>query len=326
MKTTCLFLFIALSSAVKAHEIHILLKVLDGKTRRPVPNTFVNVKLKPMSFQSDNSDKRFYYRADTAGKIVFVTDKLKVTDTITVSSLDYQTQVLRVKDVYQNQVINLIPLLKPQFDVNHNQVFKVGSEKKSGKYYNTIIDPGYENAMYMHGSQEIQGIIQTVGFYLSDGKGDTKGDVTAPFRIRLFKIDTAGAPGTELTKDIIVTSAKKSNTWCDIDISAYNIESPCEGFYVAFSLLDSGYYRIKKGAPTLDAMGKPLEFGAVPANILMPRLMDTEGEFGIPESYFSLNRSLSDLTRQWQKEYYNKSYLIRATISVPEYQVNRSPR
>lgn len=237
----------------------------------------------------------------------------------TISCFNYQTQLLKLQDVPADHIIKLILIAKPpKYALEHSELFSVGSKMKSSQYYNTITNPGYEEAMFMHGSDDIKGIIQTVGFYLTNGSGYTKGDATVPFRIRLFKIDTAAGPGAEMTKDIIITSANKSDAWFDVDISAYNIESPCDGFYVAISYLDSGYYKIKKDAPTLDFMKRPLEYGARPQNVIMPRLACTTDEFEMPRSYYSVNRTISNPTRHWEHDYLNYSYMIRATILAPK--------
>lgn len=66
--------------------------------------------------------------------------------------------------------------------------------------------------------------------------------MTTPFRIRIFAADSRGAPDVELTKDILIVAAKKSG-WFDVDISAYNIANPENGFCIAFSLLNSEYYQ-----------------------------------------------------------------------------------
>jgi len=301
--------------------MHLRLTVVDGQTNRPIPNTFVSIKLKPNPYywQSENSDRRFYYKADTAGKVDILSDKLTDTSTLTVSCLNYQSRILKLSDVPPNHSIKLLPIIKPQkYKAGHSELVSVGSKNKTAKNANATVDPGYEQAMFMHGSQDMQGIVQTVGFYLVDGSGKAKGDAAAPFRIRLFKIDTAAGPGEELTKDIIITSAKKGDAWLDVDISAYNIESPCDGFYAAISFLDSGYYKVKKDAPTRDFLGNPLEYGAGPQDIMMPRIAHTVDEFEMPRSYFSINRSGENMTRHWISDYYNFSYMIRATILVPK--------
>jgi hypothetical protein len=321
MKTKFLILFLFITTTVNAQQVHFEGTILDAQTNRPIPNTFVSIRLQPLPIQSDNSDKRFFYKADTTGKFQIITNKITDADSITISCLNYKTQVLRLKNIQPDHIIKLIAMVKPP-RVNIGQPpaipINVGSRTKSGKSFVNIAQVGYDVTMFMHGSQDIQGIINTVGFYVSDGRGDNKGDATEPFRIRIFKIDTAAGPGEELTKDIIIVSAKKSNTWFDIDISAYNIENPCDGFYVAFGTLDSGYYNIKKGASKVDNVGQPFEFGARPQDILMPRLGYAADEFELPRTYFSVNRSLENWTRHWEHDFRNNSYMIRATIMPPD--------
>jgi len=144
------------------------------------------------------------------------------------------------------------------------------------------------------------------GHILSNNSG---GDVTAPFRIKLYAIDTSGAPGEEITKDIIIVSAKKNNAWFDVDISAYCIEDPDSGFFVSFCLLDTGYYKAKKG---YDYQYNHMIWSS--AYIATPRLGTTEHEFKESQCYVGGSGYWG---WQWNKEPFNDSYMIRATI-MPE--------
>ncbi len=71
------------------------------------------------------------------------------------------------------------------------------------------------------------------------------GDVTAPFRIRLFGIDTDGKPGKELTKDNDHNACEKKQISGLMWMYRLMISKiPDSGFYAAFSLLPYEYYQI----------------------------------------------------------------------------------
>ncbi len=132
-------------------------------------------------------------------------------------------------------------------------------------------------------------------------------------------------PDEELSKDIIIVSAKQNNTWFDVDISAYCIQNPDNGFFVAFGMLNHEYYNLKKGAEATNEFGQPWEtidslgvhhvFGARnTADVITPRLGVTLTELKEPRSYFSCT-SLQNMSWHWEKDYFDRRYLIRATIA-----------
>lgn len=323
------FLILILNFATaSAQQIHLQCSVVDAQTGKPVPAAVISMFTRPDPSRrnpywppSPMPSKGTYFIADNLGRFDITTDKIRDTDAVTLSCLNYQTQIIRVSSIRPNAVIAIAPIIKTAYTSSSMlPVISVGSKKKTGKFDNTVADPGFDEALFMHGSAEMEGTVQTVGFYLCDGKGSTRGDATAPFRIRLFDIDTAGAPGRELTKELIIVSAKKGQAWFDVDISAYSIKTGCNGFYVALSALDSGFYKIKPGARTTDSYGQPSEYGVEEPNydLVMPRLGTTTYEFGVPRAYRSISRGISNPYRHWIKEYFDRSYLIRATVK-PDY-------
>ncbi|MDB5154391.1 MAG: hypothetical protein JWR54_3142 [Mucilaginibacter sp.] len=226
-------------------------------------------------------------------------------------------------------IIKLSPMInmlhEVKIGINRPQMIKVGSKEKNSKNMSTM-QTGSDMAQFMEGSKSVKGVIQTVSFYLSNGRGALKGgDVTAPFRIRVFTVDTNGKPDEELSKDIIIVSAKQNNTWFDVDISAYCIQNPDNGFFVAFGMLNHEYYKLKKGAEATNEFGQPWEtidslgvhhvFGARnTADVITPRLGVTLTELKEPRSYFSCT-SLQNMSWHWEKDYFDRHYLIRATIA-----------
>jgi len=175
----------------------------------------------------------------------------------------------------------------------------------------------------MEGSKNVKGIIKTVGFFLTNGHGMFKGgDVTTPFRIRLFDVDSNGMPGKEITKDSIIVSAKKEWAWFDADISAWHIPTPDSGFFVSFSLLDHNHYKcIYKNTFTKQFSGEYDTYGqwlspeeSADAIFNNPRICLTSNEFKKSRSYF-YGYSAENNRLHWIILYNNQSYMIRAAIA-----------
>lgn len=126
-----------------------------------------------------------------------------------------------------------------------------------------------------------------------------KGDVTAPFRVRLYDVGPNAKPGKELINDVIVVSAKKKNEWCVVDISRYQVEVPGSGFFVSFGLLDRGYYQVSSKFSGMFSSS---------AEVKTPRLTLTEHEFKEALSYHGNGGGY------WHAS--GNNYLIRATIAA----------
>jgi hypothetical protein len=211
-------------------------------------------------------------------------------------------------------IIKLALLVKAlqevKIGINPPALIRCGCKMKSKEDWNTFF-PLMEAAKLMSGSKNEKGIIKSVGFYLGDGgifDENKGGDVTAPFRVRLYGVDTGGVPGKELTKDVIIVSAKKNNAWFDIDISSYHIENPDSGFFVAFCLLDWEFYKIKKDYKNGFPQGTNYS-----GDVAMPRLGITKNELKEEgQSYLGDNTYWG---WQWLKDPFNRSFMIRAAIA-----------
>jgi hypothetical protein len=164
-----------------------------------------------------------------------------------------------------------------------------------------------ELGMFMAGSAHKHGVIQTVGFYLGDGGAfdASKGDVTAPFRIRIYAAEADGTPGEELTKDVLIVSAKKNDEWFDVDVSGYRVENPETGFVVAFVLLNREFYNETAAYKGHSEMVPGSEY------IATPRLGLTRNEFKDQLSYIG---RYSKNGFNWAALTLNYNYMIRASI------------
>jgi CarboxypepD_reg-like domain len=202
-----LILFLNITIA-HAQQIHLKGSIVDAQSGLPIPNATVSVPY-----------KNLFYPTNNEGKYDISDDKIAQTDSIGISCIGYKTQTVRVNNLEPGGTIKLALLVKAlqgvKIGINPPALTKCGSKMTSKALWSSWI-PLMEAARFMSGSRNKKGIIQSVGFYLGDGgifDANKGGDVTAPFRVRLYGVDTGGAPGKELTKDVIIVSAKKNNVW-----------------------------------------------------------------------------------------------------------------
>ncbi|WP_461453616.1 carboxypeptidase-like regulatory domain-containing protein [Mucilaginibacter sp.] len=310
MKFIYLAFFIFNISVVNAQQIHLQGTIKDAETNQPIAAATISIQ-----------SKELYYPADNAGRFNIETDSPVNSDSVIFSCIGYKTKKVKAADLSPGIIVKLelnINVLQ-EVKINSKPIIpiNVGSKYKYGKY-SIPLKPGFDQAYFMDGSKNVKGIIQSVGFYLGNGIGIIKGgDITTPFRIRIFAVDTNGTPGRELTKDIIVVHGEKNNAWFDADLSAYHIPNPDSGFYASFTLLTDEYYQINKSIRTADSLYSPNNVGNA-AEIITPRLGMMKGGKIPQRSYFSTEKGFPITHRAWQKDYFNFSYLIRATI-IPEY-------
>lgn len=285
-----------------AQQVHLQGQVNDSQTGQPIAAATISIQSKDL-----------FYPADNAGKFNIVSNTISEDDSVTFSCIGYQTKRLIAKCLSTFTTIKLTPTLttlqEVKVKVNKPLLIKVGSKAKSDDLMSSTL-PGYEIAMFMTGSKGAKGKIKNVAFYLGNGHmlTDNKGgDVTAKFRVKIYGVDSSGAPGVEITKDSIIVSAIKNDAWFDIDISQYNIENPDSGFFVAFCLLSPGHYEIKNGTAKFDditALGS--------YNVVSPRLGTTFHEFKETCSFTGENTYFG---WEWHKNLFNHSYMIRAVIA-----------
>lgn len=302
MKIKCLIFFLFTASFVYAQNVHLKGRVVDAKSGEPIPAATISV-----------IEKNLFFPADNAGKFDFDSAQLTASDSVAFSCIGYKTQRIKIRDMPPNGVVvQLVPALNLLKNVN----VIAGSPSTTNVGCNTRFTggtagllPGYEIAMFMRGSDTVKGVIQSVGYFVSNGHSVAKGgDATAPFRVKLYEADTDGSPGMELTKDIIIVNAKKNEAWFDVDLTTYHIANPVNGFFVSFCLLDSGYYKIKEGY-------KFKELGGNVVNFASPRLATHQLKQGECRSYRGFRSSIFGL--EWEKGPYNDDYMIRAAV-VPE--------
>jgi len=222
MKLPGLVFLLLFAIQTRAQPIHLQGSIVDSQTGKPIPSATLSV-----------AAKNFFYPADDSGKFSIDDQKFDKADTLSISCIGYQTQKMLVEDIVQNAFVKLSPAMMMLNEVKVGyKLIKVGSRMKSG-FGKASILPGMQLAMFMEGSDNHNGMIKSVGYFLSNGgnllyKGH--GDATSPFRVRVFAVDTNGTPGKELTKDIIIASAKKNNEWFDVDYQHIKLKAPKMAF------------------------------------------------------------------------------------------------
>lgn len=312
-----LFIFMLSFSLVNAQQVHLQGSVTDLQTGQPISSATISI-----------AAKRLLFPTDSAGRFNINNKDLAKSDSVAFSCIGYKTVKLLIGEVTKDTIIKLTPQVNMLGEVKVGTAepvyITVGSKVRSSSL-SVSQHVGEDKATFMEGSKNVKGIIHSVGFYLSNGhKGLKGGDVTAPFRIRLFQVDSTGKPGREITNDIIITSAKKDDAWFDFDISSYQIHNPDNGFFAVFSLLSIDYYKLKPGARTTDEYGNKFEtidYNGVhhdlgtenAADVIAPRLGVNSFTLASPRSFHSVE-TFQNMTWHWEPEYNNWEYLIRATI------------
>ncbi len=267
--------------------------VLDSLSGKPVPGATISIPL-----------KNLFYPANNNGVFTISNSNTKSTDSLYISCVGYRTKKITVRNLLSKKEIylSLNAINLSEVIIGSSTVAKIGSKSKSGNV-NYAYGPGTEEAVFMEESVHKRGIIQSVGFYLGKGPLFSKGvgDVTAPFRIKLYKVDTAGMPGAQLIDDIIVVRANKNNHWFDVNLYQYQIENPDDGFFVAFVMLDANYYQMGRANwNTIDGL-----------YAITPNLGYTEGKLEKALSYLGVYTSWGF---EWHKQVENITFMVRATI------------
>jgi len=88
---------------------------------------------------------------------------------------------------------------------------------------------GQQTALFIENTKERTGEINSVEFYLSK-----KGNLAAPFRVHIYKLDSIGnKPGDDLLDESVVVKPKAENGWFTVDLSQFHLDIPAKGFFVA---------------------------------------------------------------------------------------------
>lgn len=140
-------------------------------------------------------------------------------DTIILAAgIDHQhTQVMRTKTYKVPEV-----LVRPR--IYSEQRLGNTKDRPLGSLY--LDTHGQQTALRIYSTESDTGIVESVEYYLSK-----KGNTDAPFRVRIYEVDSNGMPGNDLVEDAVVVKPTIEGGWYSIDISMLEIMMPPEGLF-----------------------------------------------------------------------------------------------
>ena len=216
--------------------------------------------------------------ADNEGFFELTLTEPELSDSLTASCLGYERRSFS-SDTLLSEPDIIIALKEKYVDIGSVVVTAVKPRKttkvvgnrrllNAGSIY--LDTHGQQIALYVDNEKHVNGYIGKVSYYLSD-----KGNVEAPFRVRILDVDTAkNSPGKDLLPEILVVQpADDATGWFDVDLSDYRIYVPHTGFFVAMQGIfpndysaytgDSDFFEIGKGQPNTgnDFVPKSIHYG-----------------------------------------------------------------
>lgn len=282
-----------LSIALNAQTIRLKGTVKDATTKQLIGAATLSIP-----------DKKLFFPTNGQGYFNVSDVKIVTADIVHISCIGYQTKKISVSQLEKEADVELHPQVVQLSEVSVGITeIKVGSK---AKYYDVTgsIMPDMDAALFMKGSPKKKGMIKSVGFFLTDGtNGNVHGDATAPFRVRLFEVNSEGMPGKELTKEVIIVNADTSDQWFDVNLTHLHIKNPSKGFFVSFSLLTTTYYQLRQGYLPQENLSNSADF-ATP-RIGVTKIQDAER--------LSYSRNLDWYKGEWREDQ-KINFMIRASI------------
>ena len=97
--------------------------------------------------------------------------------------------------------------------------------------------PGSQYALFLQNKKHVSlGTIRSASFFI-----DRNGSPTRRFRVRLYKVNSpTGEPGPDMLPQPVVVSAAQGGKWFTVDLQAYKVTAPQEGFFVAMEWIEEG--------------------------------------------------------------------------------------
>jgi len=173
--------------------------------------------------------------SDGEGNFRFEIDEKNLEDTLRISSLNFNPLNIPAKNL-SNRGQHVVFLTEKTYELppaiikgSESKFTNIGNHKwiPGGSLY--IDTHGQQTALYIDNEDGLSGRIVRVSYYLS-----RKGNTIAPFRIRIYEYDSiTGKPGMDMLPEIVVVKPTKGKGWFRVNISKYNLQIPCKGFFVA---------------------------------------------------------------------------------------------
>lgn len=257
----------------------------------------------PISYATIKSESNATYFSDSLGR--FKINLLKENEVFTFSCVGFKMQSITVKKGTSNIIISLI---KYNFQLNEvlvndkkskTKTVTVGNPKIS--IANELPNPGSQYVIYVPYDKERIGVLKSVSYFMRRPPG---GDVTAPFRVRIYALDTINnKPGEDLLKENLIVNATRNWSWFEVDLEKYNITIPKNGFFVAMEILMRDSY----------AVGETKRLGSYSNNIGYPGIGIVFTKKGINSWMFSYNENAK--SGRWREDH-AANYCIKAEIEL----------
>ncbi len=259
----------------------------------------------PVSYVTIKTVNNSLFFSDSLGR--FKINNLKENETLTFSCVGFQTQSILAKKTNSELTVSL---LKLNFQLNEvlvndkkskTKMVTVGNPKIS--IANELPNPGSQYVIYLSYDKERSGVLKSVSYFMRRPPG---GDVKAPFRVRIYALDTINnKPGEDLLKENLIVNASKNWSWFEVDLEKYNIIIPKNGFFVAMEILMRDSY----------AVGETKKLRSYSNNIGYPGIGIVFTKKGINSWMFSYNENAK--SGRW-REVNNYIFSIKTKISQIE--------
>lgn len=281
--------------------------ICEEETGTPISYATLQIKGKPKGVVADHQ-----------GFFEFTLTEMELSESLTASCLGYERRTFLADSLrLKPEVIIALkekPVSMEPVTVTVSKLRKKNKSVGNRKWYTAgsiyLDTHGQQIALYIDNDKNVNGYIQKVSYYLSD-----KGNVEAPFRVRVLNVDTLQqSPGKDLLPEILVVQPPEdTDGWFDVDLSEYRIYVPVNGFFVAIQGIFPNDYSFYAGDSDFFEIGKP-----------QPRKSD---EFNPKSIHYGQRIGYSDkkgrntwhysLSHQWfQMERHNYNVKISAEIGV----------
>jgi hypothetical protein len=206
--------------------------VLDSATKKPVPYSLITT----------NSGKTGTIANANGEFAMTLPDSLR-DNYLAVSCLGFDTATLSIDrfissppgNIYLHHKIVVMPEVSIT-STGNDTLCKAnwGATRKAVLFEGNVFwGAGWEMAVYISNPKGDSGIISKLKFYIQD-----RGFPQTSFRAKLYYVNKKDkSPDNIMLDQELILNASKGNEWATIDISAYNIPIPADGFFVSMEWL-----------------------------------------------------------------------------------------
>lgn len=261
--------------------------------------------------------------ADEQGNFVMEIDEKIKEGTLKIQALGFQGVSYKIDYLakFNHHTIYLQPdtFTIPQVEINSPRARQVEMGNKFSLFKNSMYmdTHGQQTALFIPNDENVKGKIKKVNYYLS-----REGNTNAPFRIRVYGLDTAsGGPGVDLLPEILVVKPGAGKGWFTVDIDRYNIRFPENGIFIGmegvFPDEYNFFYTGNEFVELSELEGETIDEGNVtPENLNYGQQLGYDHGNGNNTWHYSLSRTWFQLPRN------NFNVLISADIVIYQERFN----